>query len=140
MTNQKLTVDYFGIRSPFMEFMGVRPEALEVDYCRTSLPWKEEVGNARGDAHGGALVSVFDLTLSVAARSHAPHDVGVATIEISTHFLEAVSGDIIVEARCVRRGRSIAFCDGTIKSAQTGNLVAIGRGTFKLFDRQRARS
>ncbi len=137
MTSTTQAVDYFGISSPFMELVGARPEAMDKDYCRTSMPWKDDVTNTRGDIHGGAIVSVMDLTMSVAARSHAPHDFGCATIEISTHFLEPVAGDIIIEGRCVRRGKSLAFCDGTIKSAQTGNLIAIARATFKLIDRKR---
>lgn len=131
-------VDYFGLQIPFMQYVGLRPEALDKDYCRTSLAITPELTNSRGDVHGGTIMAVLDFTLSAAARSHDPDNTGVSTIEMSTHFLEAVAGDIIIESRCLRRGRSIAFCEGTITSAATGDQVAVARATFKLLSRKPA--
>lgn len=135
MTTQE-PIDYFGIPVPFMQFVGLRPEVIDKDYCRTSLSLRPELTNSRGDIHGGTIMSVFDFTMSAAARSHAPHDTGVMTIEMSTHFMEAVSGDVIIEGRCLRRGRSIAFCDGTISDAATGKCIAVARATFKLIQKK----
>lgn len=131
MTNPE-PIDYFGIHVPFMQYLGLRPEVIDKDYCRTSLAIQPELTNSRGHIHGGTIMSVFDFTLSVAARSHAPTTTGVMTIEMSTHFMESVSGDIVIEGRCLRRGRSIAFCEGTITSAATGDAIAVARATFKL--------
>src|SRR5690606_38424455 len=120
MSNTENNIDYFEISIPYMEFLGLRPELLEQDYSRTSLAIRDNLVNSRGEVHGGTLMSVLDFTMSAAARSHAPSEFGVATIEMSTHFLESARGDIIIEGRCVRRGRSIAFCDGVILDASSG--------------------
>ncbi len=125
-------IDYFGLTIPFMQYVGLRPEVIEKDYCRTSLTIAPELTNSRGDFHGGTIMAVLDFTLSAAARSHAPAVTGVTTIEMSTHFLEAAAGNVIIEGHCLRRGRSIAFCEGTITAADTGHRIAVARATFKL--------
>ncbi|GAA5235443.1 PaaI family thioesterase [Verticiella sediminum] len=129
-------IDYFGISVPLMQYLGLRPEQIGEDYCRTCLTLRPELTNSRGDIHGGTLMAIFDFTMSAAARGHAPHSVGVMTIEMSTHFLEAATGDIIIEGRCIRRGRSIAFCEGTITSEDGEKRVAVARATFKLVQRR----
>jgi len=116
-----------------MEYLGLQPDTIELDFCRTRLPIRPALTNSRGDMHGGTIMAVFDFTLSAAARSHSPYNTPVATIEMNTHFLDAVSSDIIIDAHCLRRGKSIAFCEGTITEAATGRRVAVARGSFKLF-------
>ncbi|MBU4609071.1 PaaI family thioesterase [Achromobacter sp. GG226] len=129
-------IDYFGISVPFMQYLGLQPEVIDEDYSRTRLTLRPELTNSRGDMHGGTVMSVFDFTLSAAARSHAPHTTGVMTIEMSTHFMDAVTGDVVIEARCLRRGRSIAFCEGTIRRADDTRVLAVARATFKLIARK----
>ncbi len=76
-------------------------------------------------------MSAFDFTLSAAARAHDPLQFGAVTIEMSTHFYESARTSVHVMARCPRRGKSIAFCEGEIRD-ETGKLVAVARATFKL--------
>lgn len=56
--------DYFGLTIPFMHFIGLVPESIAPAYARTSLPWRADLTNSRGDVHGGTLMSVLDFTLS----------------------------------------------------------------------------
>lgn len=122
---------YFGVDVPFMRFLGLRAEFLTPDLARTYLPASDKLVNSRQDIHGGTLMSVLDFTLSAAARGHDPMQYGVATIEMSTHFLAAAQGDLTIEARVLRRGRSIAFCEGTVYDA-SGVPVCTSRATFRL--------
>lgn len=122
---------YFGIDIPFMRYIGLRTESLTPELARTFLPVNDKLVNSRGDIHGGTLMSVLDFTLSAAARAHAPLEYGVVTIEMSTHFLDAAQGDLTFEARVLRRGRSIAFCEGTAYNAD-GVPVCSSRATFRL--------
>lgn len=50
---------------------------------------------------------------------------------MSTHFLAAARGELTLEARCIRRGARIAFCEGEVKDA-AGNVVCVARAAFKL--------
>ena len=122
---------YFGVNVPFMEHIGLHPIALDSESCRTSLSLQFALTNSRGDMHGGALMSAFDFTLSAAARAHDPLKYGAATIDMTTHFYEPARSNLVVVARCPRRGKSLAFCEGEIFD-ENGKLVAVARATFKL--------
>lgn len=122
--------DYFGLHIPLMNLMGLIPEAIEDGAARCHLPWREALTNSRGHVHGGTLMSVLDFTMSAAARG-TRNNVGMATIDMNTSFLAPALGDLIVSARCLRLGKSIAFCEGEIHNA-SGELVAKSSATFKL--------
>ena len=83
-----------------MDYIGLVPEQIAPAYARTSLPWRRDLTNSRGDVHG-TLMSVLDFTLSAAARS-ADAAVGMATIDMNTTFLSPGTGDLVIEARCLR--------------------------------------
>ena len=121
--------DYFGLAIPFMSFLGLVPESIAPAYARTTLPWRQDLTNSRGDVHGGTLMSVLDFTLSAAARGSAE------AIDMNTTFLSPATGDLTIEARCLRRGASIAFCEGDIRRAD-GELVARATATFKIIRRR----
>ncbi|MCL8385423.1 PaaI family thioesterase [Xanthobacter aminoxidans] len=125
--------DYFGIEVPFMRHIGLEPVSMGPDICSTRLPLNTETVNSRGVVHGGALMSVLDFTLSAAARSHAPLNYSVVTIDLATHFLNEAKSELWIEGRCIRRGRSIVFCEGDVRD-RDGQLVTIARGVFKLLD------
>ncbi len=127
--------DYFGLTIPFMHFIGLVPESIAPAYARTSLPWRADLTNSRGDVHGGTLMSVLDFTLSAAARGSADGTEGMATIDMNTSFLSPGTGDLVIEARCLRKGASIAFCEGEVRGAD-GELVARATATFKIIRRR----
>jgi len=122
---------YFGIDIPLMRYLGVRAEHMEDGYVRTRLPLDPRLLNSRGDVHGGTLMSVLDFTLSASSRSHDPLNLSVATIEMSTHFLDVAQGELVFEARVLRRGRSTVFSEGTVRNA-AGTVVCVARATFRL--------
>lgn len=127
---------HFGLDIPFMRYIGLRPDTLEPGFARTLLPFNKQLVNSRGDVHGGTLMSALDFTLTAAARGHDPMQLGVATIEMSTHFLNTARTDLTIEARVLRKGRSIAFCEGTV--LDTNQVpVCTARGTFRLIQLNR---
>ncbi|OZI41270.1 phenylacetic acid degradation protein [Bordetella genomosp. 5] len=125
---------YFGLEIPFMSLLGLVPEQAGDGVARCRLPWRADLTNSRGDVHGGTLMSVLDFCLSAAARGHET-DVGMATIDMTTSFLSPGRTDLVVEARCLRRGMSIAFCEGEIRDA-SGELVCKASATFKVVRRR----
>src|SRR5690606_14952228 len=120
-----------------MSYLGLQAEHIEDGYARARLPYHPELVNSRNDVHGGTMMGVLDFMLSAAARSHDPLNIGVITIEMSTHFLAVARGELVFEATVLRRGRSTAFCEGKAINAE-GVAVCIARGTFKLVSRDRS--
>ena len=127
---------YFGIDVPFMRHIGLEPVCLEPGLARTRLPLRPELVNSRGHGHGGALMSALDFTLSAAARSGNPLGLGVVTIEMNTHFLASATLDLLIEARILREGARIVFCEGDVTDA-AGNAVCTARAVFKLIALER---
>ncbi len=87
--------------------------------------------------HGGALMALLDCTLACAARAHDPVNTLVITVDLSTHFIASAPGEVIGTARCLRRGRSLAFSQGEIRDDH-GNLLATATATLKLVHRKPA--
>jgi len=134
MTTPASQDDYYGLNIPLMSLMGLVTGDVGPDHARTTLPWRADLTNSRGDIHGGTLMSVLDFTLSAAARGGDP-GVGMATIDMTTSFMSPGTGDLVIEARCLRRGASIAFCEGEVRGAD-GQLVAKASATFKVIKRR----
>jgi uncharacterized protein (TIGR00369 family) len=126
-----LETDYFGAAIPLMEYLGLVPEHIEPGLARTRLPWRVQLTNSRGDVHGGTLMSVLDFTLSASARADLEAGVSMATIDMTTSFFAPANGELFIEARCLKRGRSIAFCEGEIRNA-SDELVCKASGTFRI--------
>lgn len=122
---------YFGFDVPFMATLGLQPLHLDEQVCRTRLCSTPALVNSRGHLHGGALMGALDFTMSAAARGHDPLRWGVMTLDMATQFPDPAMGEVTVTARCTRRGRSLAFCDGEVVDSK-GTVVAAARAVFKL--------
>lgn len=132
----RIATGYFGIDVPFMKLLGLQPVSLADDKAITRLPARDDLCNSRGDVHGGVLMSVLDFTISAAARSHDPIGIGVATIDMSTHFLAPARGELTFEGTVLQVGRSTAFSEGTVTNAG-GQRVCVARATFRLIRRDK---
>lgn len=120
-----------------MAYIGLVPEAFSPELTRTRLPYRKEISNSRGEIHGGTLMGALDFTLSAAARANDP-STGMATIGMTTHFIAPARGTVVFEAKCLRMGRSLAFCEGRALD-EDGQLLATASATFKIM-RPRAHS
>ena len=128
---------FFGLPMAMARAMALRGERIGHDMAQVRMVFQPEQANSRGEVHGGSIATLLDCTLAAAARAHDPAAYGVATIDLTLHYVAAGSGDLIATARCERRGRSISFARGEVRG-EDGTLVALATGTFKLMARQPA--
>ena len=124
----------FGLPMPMARALALRGESIGHDRARVRMGFQPDQTNSRGDVHGGAIASLLDCALAAAVRSHDPAAFGVVTIDLTLHFVSAATGDLIADTRCERRGRSISFARGEVRT-EDGTLVAMATGTFKLVAR-----
>jgi uncharacterized protein (TIGR00369 family) len=122
----------FGISIPFGEHLGIEAVEEGAGFVRTALTIKPEMLNSWGVAHGGAVMTLLDLTLGMAARSLERECEGSITIELKTNFIAAAKGRLTAEGRALRSGKSLVFCEGEARD-QSGAIVAKASGTFKLY-------
>ncbi len=94
---------------------------------------KPEHLNSFGVTHGGAVMTLMDVTMAVAARS-LEREMGVVTIEMKTSFMQPCRGPLPGRGRLIHRTATLAFTEATIVDAQ-GRPCAHATGTFKYVPR-----
>ena len=129
--------DLFGTPIPMARALGLIAEHMDLERAQIRMPFNPEFTNSRGEVHGGALLGLLDCVLACAARAHDPVNTAVITVDLSTHFIASASGDVIGHARCLRRGRSLAFSQGEVRD-EHGHLLATATATLKLTPRRHA--
>ena len=97
-----------------------------------SLKRRPELLNSWGAAHGGVIMTMLDLVMSMAVRGHYNDlNAGVLTVDMSIGFLNASKDDVSAEGRVLHAGRSTAFCEAEAHDAE-GRILAKAIGTFKI--------
>lgn len=124
----------FGLSMPLAAAFHLTGTHIGNDAARIVMPPNPVYGNSRGDVHGGVLAMLMDCALASAVRSHDPARFGVATIDLTMHYLAPARGEVVALAVCERRGRSISFARGQVFDSE-GTLLALATGTFKLLER-----
>jgi uncharacterized protein (TIGR00369 family) len=94
---------------------------------------KREHMNSFMVAHGGAIMTLLDVTMATAARS-LDLETGVITIEMKTSFMQPCQGLLTGKGRLMHRTKSMAFTEGTVYDPQ-GRACAHATGTFKYVKR-----
>lgn len=124
----------FGLPMPMARACALQGVSIGGMQACVQMPVQPDKANSRGEAHGGAIATLLDCALACAVRAHDPSAYGVATIDLSLHYVAAGSGLLTATAQCERRGRSISFARGEVRM-QDGTLVALATGSFKLIPR-----
>jgi uncharacterized protein (TIGR00369 family) len=122
---------FFGIEIPFAQQVGAHGVESGGGRAVATVEVRPELTNSRGNAHGGLLVTLLDITMGSAARSLDPETTAVITVSINTNFLLAARGRITFEARVLHAGRSLATCECDARN-EAGELVAKSTGTFQV--------
>ena len=119
----------FGVSIPFIEMLGCELQRFEGGRSEVTLPARPEHLNAFAVVHGGALMTLMDVTMAAAARS-VTDGLGAITIEMKTSFMRAARAPLRAEGRLLHRTRSMAFTEGTVFDAD-GQACCHATGTFK---------
>ena len=126
----------FGIDIPFVTHMGFELELFEGGESAISYTPRPEHLNTFGVTHGGACMTLLDVTMALAARS-VQKDMGAVTIEMKTSFMRPAPGEgstLTGKGRILHRTATMAFTEGTIYDSQ-GRACAHATGTFKYVKR-----
>ena len=123
-------------RIPFLQLIKIVTDELGHGTARLSLPVETPVTNSLGTVHGGVIMSLLDVAVCTAARTLHPESQGVITINLSTSFIGAGSGErLFAEARVLKDGRSMSFVEGEAKNAD-GSLVAKAVATVRVLHKK----
>ena len=135
-----MTTDFGGVEIPFVTHLGFRLTRFEGGHSQTDYAPKPEHLNSFEVTHGGAVMTLLDVTLATAARSVAP-ELGVVTIEMKTSFMRPAKvppgTSLIAKGTLMHRTKSMAFTEGTVYDDK-GQACAHATGTFKYVQRRDA--
>jgi uncharacterized protein (TIGR00369 family) len=127
------TPKLFGVEIPFVSHLGFELVRMEGGESELKYLPKHEHLNSFLVTHGGAIMTLLDVTLATAARS-VDLEIGVVTIEMKTSFMQPCKGLLTGKGRLMHRTKSMAFAEGTIFDAE-GKACAHATGTFKYVKR-----
>ena len=117
-------------RIPFSQHLGIRVDALEKGVARLSMAVRPEFMTSWGTAHGGSILALLDITLSMTARTLYDPPRSIMTIDLNTQFIGTATGILRCEGRVMKAGQSTIFCEGEARD-EKGELVAKAIGTFR---------
>jgi uncharacterized protein (TIGR00369 family) len=123
----------FGVEIPFVAHLGFELKQFEDGLSQIDFDPKPEHLNSFNVVHGGASMTLLDVTMAVAARSVA-QDMGVVTIEMKTSFMQAARGLLVAKGRLIHRTKTMAFTEASIFDSE-GKICAHSTGTFKYVKR-----
>lgn len=130
----------FGTDVPFVSHLGFVLELFEGGESEVRYIPKPEHLNSFAVTHGGACMTLLDVSMAVAARS-VQKEMGVVTIEMKTSFMRPAPGDgslLTAKGRLMHRTATLAFVEATLFDSK-GQACAHACGTFKYVKRRLAR-
>ena len=123
----------FGVEIPFVNHLGFELKLFDAGFSELLYAPRPEHLNSFGVTHGGALMTLLDVTMAAAARS-VQNDMGVVTIEMKTSFMQPAMGKLTARGRLIHRTATLAFTEATIFD-EKGRPCAHATGTFKYVKR-----
>jgi uncharacterized protein (TIGR00369 family) len=129
-------VKSFGVEIPFVSHLGFTLHRMAGGESELHYEAQPEHLNSFAVTHGGATMTLLDVTMATAARSDTP-DIGVVTIEMKTSFMQPARGPLVAKGRLIHRTATLAFTEGSVFDAE-GRLCSHATGTFKYVRRQPA--
>lgn len=119
----------FGVAIPFVQHLGFELRKFDGGESEVWFQPRLEHQNSFDAAHGGAVMTLLDVSMATAARS-VQQDMGVVTIEMKTSFMRPAKGTLLGKGQLLRRTGTMAFVEARIVDAQ-GRICAHATGTFK---------
>ena len=123
----------FGVAIPFVDHLGFELRVFEGGLSELVFEPRPEHLNSFAVTHGGALMTLLDVTMAVAARS-VQKNMGAVTIEMKTSFMQPARGKLTSKGHLMHRTATMAFTEGTVFD-EAGRACAHATGTFKFVKR-----
>jgi uncharacterized protein (TIGR00369 family) len=120
------------ILAPWVRELSLAPAATTADSVTLRLPFSEALRHAGGVICGQVFMAAADTAMVVAISHVLGGFKPMTTVSLNTSFLSPVkTGDILVTARVLRRGRNLVFGEIELHDAE-GELAAHATTTYAL--------
>lgn len=114
---------------PIFATLGFQEVTFDRGWCRAVVPRRREYDGIFETFHGGLLMTIADSAAALAVLTLAGSLARITTTDMSIRFLAPAVGDVVVEARVIKFGRTLVplqvnLCD------LDARLVAIAQVTY----------
>jgi acyl-CoA thioesterase len=133
---QQLKQEPFPTEIPFLQDLGAEFLGMGNGEAAIALNLEPRHMNSWHVAHGGVVMTLLDVVMSMAGRSLEPDARGGVTVEMKTSFLQpggTAGGRIVAKGKAFHRSATMCFCEGEMWNGD--KLVAKAMGTFKFLKR-----
>jgi uncharacterized protein (TIGR00369 family) len=118
--------------NPFFLLMGIEIGTYGSGEAELQMLVRPDMHNGVGWLQGGLFTALCDEAMALALFTVLEEETAIATISESTSFLQGVrSGRITARARVVKKGRRVAFMEGSVRS-ENGMLLTETRASFAI--------
>lgn len=119
------------IPSPFSSHLGFRRTQWSDGFAENELIVRPEHMNRNGSCHGGILMTILDAACVACGTYPRDEQVLLATsASFTMHFVAAMpSKRILATAKCIKRGKSMFFASGDVRT-ESGDVLASGAGAY----------
>ena len=128
------TPNLCGVEIPFVDHLGFELVSMEGGTSELTYLPKHEHMNSFLVTHGGAIMTLLDVTMATAARS-VDLEIGVVTIEMKTTFMQPSVGPLRARGTHIHRTATLAFTEAKIYDEHE-RVCAHATGTFKYVKRR----
>lgn len=126
----------WGVQVPFITHLGFELRQWDAHGAEIVYEARAEHLNSLGMTHGGACMTLLDVSMARAARGEYK-DVGIVTVEMKTTFMRPAKGKLTARGRLLHRTETMAFTEASIVDSH-GQLCAHATGTFRYVRRKGA--
>ncbi len=126
----------FPIEIPFLSELGVEFLGMADGRAQVALNLKPSHMNSWQVTHGGVIMTLLDVVMSLAGRSLDPDSRAGVTVEMKTSFLQPggrPGSRLIASGHAFHRSTTMCFCEAELHDDE--RLVAKAMGTFKYLKR-----
>jgi uncharacterized protein (TIGR00369 family) len=126
----------FPVEIPFLNALGVEFLGMADGRARIALDLEPAHMNSWQVTHGGVVMTMLDVVMSLAGRSLDPDSRAGVTVEMKTSFLQPAGtpgSRLIATGHAFHRSTTLCFCEADLHDGE--RLVAKAMGTFKYLKR-----
>ena len=118
--------------APIYQLLQIHLDRIDTGFARFRMPFRKELTQAYGVAHGGVIATLADTAVAFALMTIIQPGEMVTTAEFKINFFSGVkSGEMFGEARVVHKGKRLVVADMEVKD-QKGELIAKGMATYAI--------
>lgn len=131
-----MSTQAFPVEIPFLTDLGVEFLGMGDGRAQIALALSERHMNSWRVTHGGVIMTLLDVVMSLAGRSLDPESRAGVTIEMKTSFLQPAGSPgsrLIASGHAFHRSTTMVFCEAELHD--NDKLVAKAMGTFKYLKR-----